>query len=160
MTDTDYRPCVAITLFNDDGQVLVAERNDVDEPCWQLPQGGIDAGETPAEAAFREMAEEIGTGSAVMLEEATTWVTYDWPENVDRTPGKGRYRGQRVKPVALRFTGDDDEIDLNTAHPEFRAWRWVELNEIPALIVDFKRPLYDAIVEAFGSLADVRGTRG
>ena len=149
MSGKPYRPCVAIALFNSRGQVLVAERNDVAAACWQLPQGGIDPGETPAEAALRELEEEIGTAAATILSETPTWTHYDWPEGAVRTPGKGKYRGQQVKSIALRFTGTDGDIDLATAHPEFRAWRWVELEDIPALIVDFKRPLYEITVAAF-----------
>ena len=149
MSSKPYRPCVAIALFNSRGQVLVAERNDVEEACWQLPQGGIDTDETPVDAALRELEEEIGTAAATVLSETSTWSQYDWPEGAVRTPGKGRYRGQQVKSIALRFVGIDEDIDLATAHPEFRAWRWVDLEDIPALIVDFKKPLYDAIVAAF-----------
>lgn len=149
MPNKPYRPCVAIALFNSDGQVLVAERNDAADACWQLPQGGIDPGETPTDAALRELEEETGTAAAIFLSETPSWTCYDWPEGAVRTPGKGQYRGQRVKSVALCFTGIDEDIDLATAHPEFRAWRWVELEDIPALIVTFKRPLYDVTVAAF-----------
>ena len=149
MSGKPYRPCVAIVLFNSHGQVFVAERNDVAAACWQLPQGGIDPGETSAEAALRELEEEIGTAAATVLSETPTWTPYDWPEGAIHAPGKGKYRGQQVKSIALRFTGIDDDIDLATAHPEFRAWRWVELEDIPALIVDFKRPLYEITVAAF-----------
>ena len=84
-----------------------------------------------------------------MIAEAPDWSCYDWPADIGRTPGKGRFRGQRVKPVALQFAGTDSDIDLATAHPEFRAWKWVDLEEIPALIVPFKMPLYKAIVAVF-----------
>lgn len=149
-----YRPCVAMALFNGDGRVLVAERNDMDWPCWQLPQGGIDDGESPVTAAFRELREEIGTDAATVLAETEGWIAYDWPTGLKRTPGKGRYGGQKVKAVALRFTGTDADIDLATEHPEFRAWRWTELESIPALIVDFKKPLYEAAVRAFLPVRD------
>jgi putative (di)nucleoside polyphosphate hydrolase len=149
MPEKPYRPCVAIVLFNRDGKVLVAERNDVEAASWQLPQGGIDPEENPAEAALRELEEEIGTAAATVIAEALDWTDYDWPADIDRTPGKGRFRGQRVKPVALNFAGSDDDIDLATAHPEFRAWKWIDIEEIPRLIVSFKKPLYVAIVAAF-----------
>ncbi len=152
MNVSSFRPCVAIALFNSTGRILIAERNDQDEPCWQLPQGGIDEGETPVEAAFREMEEEIGTRSAVLIEEAARWTQYDWPADIGRTPGKGRYGGQRVKPVAFCFSGRDRDVNLNTEHPEFRNWRWTELETIPGLIVEFKRPLYTAIAETFAHI--------
>lgn len=148
-----YRPCAAIALFDGAGRVLVAERNDLAEPAWQLPQGGIDEGETPAQAALREMAEELGTSRAELVATAPSWVAYDLPA-ASSAGWSGRYRGQRVMAVALRFTGTDGDIDLATAHPEFRAWKWVELEELPALIVAFKRPLYEALVAAFTPLRD------
>lgn len=154
MPDKPYRPCVAIILFNRAGKVLVAERNDVDTACWQLPQGGIDHGENPVDAALRELEEETGTAAATLIAEAPDWSSYDWPADIERTPGKGRFRGQRVKPVALQFAGTDSDIDLATAHPEFRAWRWVDLEEIPALIVPFKTPLYREIVAVFLRIRD------
>ncbi len=154
MLPKPYRPCVAIVLFNRDGQVLIAERNDVDEACWQLPQGGIDRGEDPPGAALRELEEEIGTGAATFIAEGPGWTTYDWPPAIKETPGKGRFRGQRVKPVALRFNGSNGDINLATEHPEFRAWKWADLEEIPELIVTFKKPLYKEIVKVFRKLRD------
>jgi len=149
----DYRPCAAIVLFDATGRVLVAERNDLPETAWQLPQGGIDDGETPEQAALREMVEELGTARAELAASAPDWVAYDLPAP-NAAGWSGRYRGQRVMAVALRFTGSDGDIDLATAHPEFRAWKWVELEELPGLIVAFKRPLYEAVVAAFTPLRD------
>lgn len=149
-----YRPCVAIVLFNRDGRVLVAERIDLPESAWQLPQGGMDEGETAPSAAERELHEEIGTDAVVFLCEAPDWIAYDLPATLETNPWRGRYRGQRVKVVAFRFTGTDSDIDLQTDNPEFRAWRWVELEELPALIVPFKRPLYEFAVETFKALRD------
>lgn len=150
----DYRPCVAMVLFSGDGRVLVAERNDLEEAAWQLPQGGIDEGEDPPSAALRELEEEIGTRKAEWLAEASEWIAYDLPAAIGGNPWRGRYRGQRVKLVALRFTGSDEDIDPATESPEFRAWRWVELEELPSLIVAFKRPLYEATVREFAPLRD------
>ena len=149
-----YRPCVAIVLFDDRGRVLVAERSDLEEAAWQLPQGGIDPGETAQSAARRELAEEIGTANAAFLAEAPDWIAYDLPAGIGSAPWSRRYRGQRVKLVALRFTGRDEDIDLATQSPEFRAWKWVQLENLPGMIVDFKKPLYQAAVREFRSLRD------
>ena len=150
----EYRPCVAMAVFNDAGLVLVAERNDVKEPAWQLPQGGIDDGEDTRTAARRELLEEIGTSSVAFRAEATRWICYDLPGNIARKRWVGRYRGQRVKLMAFQYTGHDTDIDLNTAEPEFRAWKWVELESLPDLIVPFKKALYDAAVQEFTPLRD------
>lgn len=150
----DYRPCAAIVLFDPTGRVLVADRIDVDGPAWQLPQGGVDDGESPEQAALREMAEELGTGQAEVAGTAPDWTAYDLPAPVQGSSWGGRYRGQRVMPVALLFSGRDEDIDLATAHPEFRTWKWVELEDLPALVVAFKKPLYEAVVTAFAPLRD------
>lgn len=151
--DRRYRRCAAILLFASDGRVLAADRIDVEGPAWQLPQGGIDGGETAADAARREMAEEIGVTSAALLAESAVWRQYDLPD----TGGglyRGKYRGQTLRFVAYRFTGAETEIDLDTAHPEFRAWRWEELEALPGLIVPFKRPVYEEAVAEFAPLRD------
>jgi putative (di)nucleoside polyphosphate hydrolase len=152
--DKAYRPCVAVTLFNSQGLVLVAERIDLEDAAWQLPQGGIDDGETASEAALRELEEEIGTRAATIVGEVASWISYDFPADVARQRWRGRYLGQRVKMLALKFDGSDDDINLATNSPEFRAWKWTELEKLPDLIVPFKRPLYDAAVSAFASLRD------
>jgi putative (di)nucleoside polyphosphate hydrolase len=152
--DSAYRPCAAIVLFAADGRVLVGERIDVAEPAWQLPQGGIDDGESPADAALRELREEMGTARAAAIGESVHWHRYDIPAAVAANPWHGRWRGQRVKGVALRFTGVDADIDLATGDPEFRAWKWVALEDLPALIVGFKKPLYEALVREFAPLRD------
>jgi putative (di)nucleoside polyphosphate hydrolase len=141
-------------LFDGDGRVLVAQRIDIAGAAWQLPQGGMDEGEPVRSAARRELREEIGTDAVAFLAESPDWIAYDLPADLDANPWRGRYRGQRVKLVAFRFTGADDDIDLETESPEFRAWRWVELEELPALIVPFKRPLYESAVRQFEALRD------
>lgn len=148
-----YRPCVGVTLFNREGLVFVARRIDTKVEAWQMPQGGIDEGEDPQETAFRELAEEIGTANAVIIGESKEWLKYDLPPELIGKVWKGRYRGQTQKWFAMRFLGNDSDINLETAHPEFNAWRWERLERLPDLIVPFKRKLYEDIVREFGHLA-------
>ncbi len=137
-------------LVNGRGQVFIARRTDMAaRPAWQMPQGGIDPGETPRQAAMRELAEEIGTGNAEIVAESRAWLTYDLPPALAAKVWGGRYRGQRQKWFVMRFTGCDADIDLATEHPEFDAWRWAALDELPELIVAFKRQLYIDIVTEF-----------
>ncbi len=154
-----YREGVGIVLVNRDGRVFVGQRIDTAGDAWQMPQGGIDPGETPREAALRELAEEIGTDAAEIVAETPGWLAYDLPPDVAGRVWGGRYRGQRQKWFLARFTGSDADIDIRTAHPEFRAWRWVPPEELPALIVPFKRALYREILAAFRDhLTGGRGT--
>jgi putative (di)nucleoside polyphosphate hydrolase len=147
-----YRPGVGIVLFNQRGQVFVAQRIDNPGPAWQMPQGGIDKGEEPLAAAWREMKEEIGTDRARYIGESKHWLQYDLPVELVPQIWKGRYRGQKQKWFAFRFLGDDRDIDIETEHPEFSSWRWAELEEIPGLIVPFKRQLYEDLVAEFAAL--------
>ena len=147
-----YRMNVGAVLFARDGRVLVARRapGTAASGAWQFPQGGIDADEAPAQAVLRELAEEIGTARATVLAEHPNWLTYDFPEEVQRAAMRGRYRGQSQRWFALRFDGTDDEIRLDaTPHIEFDAWRWVDLADTPALAVGFKRPVYEEVVRSF-----------
>ena len=120
-----YRPGVGIFLLNAVGEVFVAQRIDTRQEAWQMPQGGIDDGETPRQAALREMAEEIGTNKAEILAESRHWLSYDLPPELVSKVWKGRYRGQKQKWFALRFLGEDSDIDLATPEPEFLSWRWL-----------------------------------
>jgi putative (di)nucleoside polyphosphate hydrolase len=147
-TTLPYRPCVGVMLINPAGRVFVGQRRDTPD-AWQMPQGGIDRGETPRVAALREMEEEIGTAAAEIVAETQDWLRYDLPPDLLGRVWGGRYRGQKQKWVAARFTGTDADIDLATAHPEFDAWQWVEPAELVGLIVPFKRPVYEAVVAAF-----------
>lgn len=148
-----YRPCAAVLLFDRTGRVLVADRLDMEEPAWQLPQGGVDTGEALRDAARRELAEEVSVRRAAFLAEDRNWHPYDIPA-AGEAPYRGSYRGQKLGFVAFLFNGDENEIDVATTRPEFRAWRWVELEELPALIVDFKRPAYEAAVARFRAVRD------
>ncbi|PWR21702.1 RNA pyrophosphohydrolase [Zavarzinia compransoris] len=147
-----YRPCVGIMLINPAGLVFVGQRLDNLVEAWQMPQGGIDKGEEPAEAAFRELGEETGTTKAEIIAESADWLTYDLPAELVPQVWKGRYRGQRQKWYAMRFTGTDADINIETRHPEFAAWRWAPHRDLPGLIVPFKRALYEAVVAEFAPL--------
>jgi len=148
-----YRRGIGIMLLNRRGQVFAGQRGDTRAAAWQMPQGGIDEGEAPRDAAFRELEEEVGTRRAEIIAESAQWYSYDLPPALVPKVWGGRYRGQTQKWFAMRFLGDDSEIDVATAHPEFVAWRWVELAELPTLIVPFKRPLYRDLFAEFGHLA-------
>lgn len=154
-----YRPNVGAVLFNAGGQVLVARRADLPNAegapgGWQLPQGGIDEDEDPAGAVLRELAEEIGTGKAEIIGEHPEWLTYDLPDHLLGVSLGGRYRGQRQRWFALRFLGEDADIRLDTdPHPEFDAWRWAALAELPVLAPDFKRAIYEVLAVSFSRFA-------
>jgi putative (di)nucleoside polyphosphate hydrolase len=154
-----YRPCVGITLFNRDGLVFLGRRRFGPETgmlkhAWQMPQGGIDPGETPLEAAKRELYEETNIRSVGLLGENEPWLAYDIPTPLAGLAWKGRYRGQRQKWFAFRFEGDESEIDVERpgggAHkPEFEAWRWEAIERVPELIIPFKREVYEEVTSAF-----------
>lgn len=150
-----YRRGVGVMLLNRAGKVFVAQRIDTPNAAWQMPQGGIGKGERPREAALRELREEVGTVRVRFLAETRDWLCYDLPHELVPKVWGGRYRGQEQKWFALRFLGRDDEIDLDTETPEFSAWRWVEMAELPGLIVPFKRSLYVDLIAEFGHLAAV-----
>ena len=147
-----YRPAVGILLLNRDNLVFVGRRIDQVAETWQMPQGGIDAGETPKQAALRELAEEVGTDKATVLAESREWFNYDLPAELIGKVWRGRYRGQTQKWFAMRFAGTDQDIDLNTGDPEFSDWRWLALGEVLDWIVPFKRDVYRRIIAEFGHL--------
>lgn len=146
-----YRRGVGAMLINRDGKVFVGRRvGSRVRNAWQMPQGAIDEGETPAEAVLRELEEETGTRAAEIVAETRDWLTYDLPPELIGVTWGGKYRGQKQKWFALRFTGRDSDIVLGNHHkPEFAEWRWTTIEELPALIVPFKRRLYDDVIAAF-----------
>jgi putative (di)nucleoside polyphosphate hydrolase len=151
-----YRPCVGIMLINRAGQVWVGRRRpkwagNAIGHIWQMPQGGIIAGETCRAAALRELAEETGASNVEVLAEAPRWLSYDLPDELLGVALKGRYRGQRQKWFAMRFLGRDDEIDIAPPghKPEFDDWRWAPVSEVPRLVVPFKREIYEDVTRAF-----------
>jgi len=148
-----YRSCVGAMLIDAVGRVFVAKRIDSPGDAWQMPQGGIDEGEDPAKAVMRELQEETGTDKAEIIAESDRWRAYDLPDELIGRLWGGKYRGQRQKWFALKFLGEDNDIDIE-AHetPEFSDWKWVEIDEVVNLIVPFKRVLYGDIVSEFRRL--------
>ena len=145
-----YRRGVGIALIDARGRVLVAQRLDTKEFAWQMPQGGIDKGETPREAAVRELHEEIGTDKARIIAVTRTWLHYDLPTDLQSRVWKGKYRGQEQKWFLMKFLGTDADINIATAHPEFSAWKWLPFAQLPRVIVGFKRDIYKQVLDAFG----------
>ena len=147
-----YRPCVGIMLINQDNLVLVAQRIDQAVEAWQMPQGGIDNGETPQQAALRELNEEIGTEKVQIIGETKEWISYDLPQNLADKVWGGRFRGQTQKWFAMRFLGNDDDINLATENPEFIEWKWTVLENLLNVAVSFKRDNYSQVIAAFRHL--------
>jgi putative (di)nucleoside polyphosphate hydrolase len=139
-------------LLNPRGDIFIGRRTDVQGEAWQMPQGGIDAGETPQQAAIRELKEEIGTNNAEIIAESGRWLAYDVPEEFARKAWGGRWKGQRQKWFVMLFKGADSDIDLAGEHPEFNAWRWVSVNELTELAVSFKRQLYIDVIGEFPTI--------
>ena len=150
--DLPYRPCVGLMLINAEGKVFVGRRIDQTVEGWQMPQGGIDKGETPEQAALRELKEEVGTDKAEIARTHPDWLNYDLPAHLVGVALHGKYRGQSQKWFAIRFTGKDEDINLFTHEPEFATWRWVGMDELIGLIVPFKREIYGKVVAEFKDL--------
>lgn len=146
-----YRPCVGVMLINPAGLVFAGRRTDNPAPAWQMPQGGIDDGEMPRAAAYRELWEETGVTRELTEFVAKThgWVTYDLPPELLGKIWGGKYGGQRQKWFLFRFTGSDDQIRIDTEHAEFESWRWIDVDEMIATIVPFKRAVYEDVTRSF-----------
>jgi putative (di)nucleoside polyphosphate hydrolase len=154
MVDADslpYRSCVGVVLIDARGLVFAGQRIDSPSPAWQMPQGGIDDGEKPREAAYRELWEETGIPRDLVEFVGKThgWVTYDLPPELLGRVWGGKYRGQKQKWFLFRFKGTDADVQIATEHPEFSSWRWILADEMVQGIVPFKRAVYDAVVRSF-----------
>ena len=141
------RSGVGIVVLNKENKVFVAKRIDNPKDFWQMPQGGVDAGENFLKAAYRELEEETSIKSVELIKELDGMITYELPDRLLGIIWKGRYRGQRQKWFLMRFNGDDKEININTHHPEFLDWKWIELNQLTKVVVDFKLHVYKEVLE-------------
>ncbi|MFN4130175.1 MAG: RNA pyrophosphohydrolase [Paracoccaceae bacterium] len=146
-----YRACVGIMLINAHGQIWTGQRLDSPSPAWQMPQGGIDEGESPRDAALRELWEETGVTSDLVeiLDKTKDWLTYDLPPELLGKVWKGKFRGQKQKWFLCRFLGQDDGVSIDSENPEFSAWKWIGAREMCDAIVPFKRAVYDHVVRSF-----------
>ena len=147
-----YRPAAGVMLLNREGKAFVAQRLDSTLEAWQMPQGGLDKGEEAEAGAFRELEEETGIPRRLVeiIARCPVELTYDLPDDLVGKMWQGKWRGQRQTWFLMRFLGTDEDVNLETPEPEFRAWRWAEPAELPAMIVPFKKELYERLLEVFG----------
>ncbi|USG61689.1 RNA pyrophosphohydrolase [Sneathiella marina] len=144
-----YRPCAGMMVINKHNHVFVGRRIDMVSQYWQMPQGGIDPGEQPLDAALRELMEEIGTQQVELLHSLQEWIEYDLPEDLVGKVWKGKYRGQKQKWFLFRFLGENSDINIATKHAEFAEWKWSPPENLVSEIVPFKRDIYETIVTKF-----------
>ena len=151
--DLPYRPAVGVMLINRERKVWVGQRLDSTLEAWQMPQGGLDEGEAPEAGAMRELQEETGIAPHLVeiVARCPVKLTYDLPDDLIGKLWKGRWRGQRQTWFLARFLGEDKDVDIATPDPEFRAWKWAEPGELPALIVPFKKALYEEVIARFAA---------
>ncbi|MBL3284401.1 RNA pyrophosphohydrolase [Rickettsiales endosymbiont of Paramecium tredecaurelia] len=158
-----YRLGVGMMIVNDNNQILIARRIDSKSNTWQMPQGGIDLGETPSGAVMREMEEELGCNKGEIIAESKHWYSYHIPKFLIPRLWDGKYRGQKQKWFLIKFTGDDSDININTTNPEFMDWRWVDSDKLVASSIPFKRRLYAALISEFAfilhSIAQIRDNK-
>lgn len=149
-TKRKYRPNVGMMVLNAAGDVLAAKRVRTEGKAWQMPQGGIDKGEDPYDAALRELREETGISSVELVAESLQWYSYDFPQGVSFGGSKrNKFTGQIQKWFLFEFTGDESEIDINQDHAEFCEWKWEKAEKLPGLIIEFKKDVYSQVVSEF-----------
>ena len=146
-----YRPCVGLLVINGKGLVFAGKRLDSSSSAWQMPQGGIENGETILEAGLREMKEEIGTNNVQFIGEMKEWLNYDLPKKLVNRLWGGKFRGQTQKWLAYKFLGEDKEININTKNPEFSDWKWVSTLELIKLAIPFKKEIYEKVFKEYSS---------
>ena len=150
----NYRPCVGMMIINSHQKVFIARRKDIPPQAayaWQMPQGGMEMFETPYQAALRELQEEVGTDKVNLIIISHNWFFYDFPQTLRKKPWKGRFIGQRQKWCLFQFTGKDKDINIDTTHPEFSEWKWVEKEQVLQVVVPFKRQVYGQVLSEFSS---------
>ncbi len=145
--DPLYRPAVGMMLLNEENKIFVGQRADYEADAWQMPQGGIAPHEDVDQAMLRELDEEVGTRNVEILVKSKKWYKYDLPRELAKRLWRGKYKGQQQIWYALRFCGEDSDINIQTYHPEFREWKWIEKEDLLDLIIPFKRDLYTQVLE-------------